>query len=404
MKLKKPYYGWIIVVCGMFIMATLHYVSFNSFGLFVVPVTTDMGISRSAFSLTTTISSLVGMVISPIAGRLMAKKSVRKMMFLGILFGGFGIAAQGLVTAVWQLYILAAFNAFCTAFSLSLPVSVLMTRWFKENRSLAISLVFVGVSLGGIIFSTPLTSLILNKGWRSAYELCGLVIALLIAPLTLLLMRDHPQTEEDGPTAAAEIVKNDSFSTKELHKTAHFWIFILGVFCMAFCIGPLYQMPAYIQSLGYTAELAGRIASMYSLINIFAKLAMGVLFDKFGMKAGTCFGMLGNIFCFVFMLLAFRMPVMPMVFIFASAFGIGLTCQSIPAPSLTSGIFGTKHYSIIYGEVSIFTGLAGGIANYILAWLFDITGNYFLGWVISLVISVIGLICLLWAAARPKEV
>ena len=57
---RKTYYGWLIVLYGALVMSTLHYTCFNSFGLFVVPVTEGLGISRAAFSLTMTVGVAVG--------------------------------------------------------------------------------------------------------------------------------------------------------------------------------------------------------------------------------------------------------------------------------------------------------------------------------------------------------
>ena len=68
---KKPYYGWLIVIYGALVMSTLHYTCFNSFGLFVVPVTEGLGISRAAFSLTMTVGSIASVIASPLTGDLL---------------------------------------------------------------------------------------------------------------------------------------------------------------------------------------------------------------------------------------------------------------------------------------------------------------------------------------------
>lgn len=153
---KKFNYGWIIVLYGALVMSTLHYTCFNSFGLFVVPVTEGLGISRAAMSLTMTIGSAASVILAPVAGNMLAKKSVKKCMFLGILVSGLCIFCQGFATSVFHLYFLTLILQAASMFALALPFSVLMLRWFDENRAFATSIIFVGVSLGGACLHRPL--------------------------------------------------------------------------------------------------------------------------------------------------------------------------------------------------------------------------------------------------------
>ena len=56
-----------------------------------------------------------------------------------------------------------------------MPFAALAARWFtKENRSFATSIIFVGISLGGVLLSNPLAALIETVGWRLTYRYYGL--------------------------------------------------------------------------------------------------------------------------------------------------------------------------------------------------------------------------------------
>ena len=56
-----------MVAYGALSLMILQYLCYNAFSLFAIPITEDLGISRSALSLTTTIASIAGMVIAPTA-------------------------------------------------------------------------------------------------------------------------------------------------------------------------------------------------------------------------------------------------------------------------------------------------------------------------------------------------
>lgn len=413
-KEKKFNYGWVIVIYGALVMSTLHYTCFNSFGLFVVPVTEGLGISRAAFSFTMTIGSAASIILAPIAGNLLAHKSVKKYMFFGILLSGLCILGEGFAVSVYHLYLLTLCLQVASTFALALPFSILMLRWFDENRSFATSIMFVGVSLGGVLFASPLTSLIMARGWRTAYIVIGFIIMCVDAPLCLLIVRNYPKEKAEAgvenaavgvKTAAAGQEKKTAVPAppENIYRTPQFWLLTAGMFCNSFACVALYHIPAFIQSLGYSAALAAWMVSFYSFINIFAKLTMGVLFDRFGMKSGILFGVLGTALCYFFMIAASFVPSGAMLMIFCFSFGIGLATQSMFAPSLIGGIYGEKQYSIIYGRVSVFTLLAGGISNPLISAVFDTTGSYRTAWMLCLLVSVLCGVCLLAACRKSSR-
>ena len=71
---KKIFFGWYVVAGGFLLMAILHSMMQTCFSLFVVPVTTDMGITRSAFGICNTVVMVVTMLLSPYMGKWLAQK------------------------------------------------------------------------------------------------------------------------------------------------------------------------------------------------------------------------------------------------------------------------------------------------------------------------------------------
>ncbi len=407
-KRKTFNYGWAIVLYGALVMSTLHYTCYNSFGLFVVPITEDLGISRAALSLTMTIGSVAGLFLSPIAGNLLAYKDIRKYMFFGILISGLCIFGEGFAANVYQLYALTLVLQAASTFALALPFSILMLRWFNENRSLATSIIFVGVSMGGVLFASPLTSLIMAKGWRTAYIVIGLVIMCIDAPLCLLIVKNYPKktaarketSTPDGKMTRAKHVQAEESSPTQVtcfYRERRFWLLTAGLVCNSFCCVALYHIPAFIQSLGYTAELAAKMVSFYSLINVFGKIIMGILFDRFGLRAGTFLGIIGTVGCYVFMIVAALMPGGIWLAIFSFMFGIGLATQSMFAPSLIGGIYEQKQYSVVYGRISVFTLLASAISNPAISAVYDVTGSYLIAWILCTIVAVLCGVCLMRA-------
>jgi MFS family permease len=76
------------------------------------------------------------------------------------------------------------------------PVKVLVSRWFNRNQGLAVGLVMLGMSVGGILVPLIGTALIQLIGWRAAFASLSLGIWLVALPLYLWKANDKP-TEAD---------------------------------------------------------------------------------------------------------------------------------------------------------------------------------------------------------------
>ena len=82
------FYGWWIVVVCTLIMATFFTLLLSCISLFIVPITEDLGITRSAFGVFSTILMILGMILSPIAGKICAPSYISlhtALSFYGII-------------------------------------------------------------------------------------------------------------------------------------------------------------------------------------------------------------------------------------------------------------------------------------------------------------------------------
>ena len=194
---KKINFGWVIVAYGVLCMLVLHYGTIGSQAIFLLPITKDLGVSTTTLTLASTYSTIVSFVVTPIAGKLMNDKSLKKLLFMGVLGTGATMVAQSYVTSVYAYYAVILVRTVFNPFALMMPFATLAARWFpKESRSFATSIIFVGISLGGVLLSNPLTAAIEMFGWRVTYRCYGFVAMLLVSPLALIFVRDYPDVYE----------------------------------------------------------------------------------------------------------------------------------------------------------------------------------------------------------------
>lgn len=98
---KKLHYAWVILI-GVALMVGLTKAGLSTIGgLFLTPITTDLGIGMGSLTLYFSIASIVTMFFLPLAGKIIAKYNVRVVL----------ISSSYAITSWWFCSI--RFNELC---------------------------------------------------------------------------------------------------------------------------------------------------------------------------------------------------------------------------------------------------------------------------------------------------
>lgn len=395
---KGIFYGWWIVVACTLIMGTFFTLLLSCLSLFTVPICEDLGISRSAFSTFSTILSVMGMILSPIAGKLCATKNTRMIMTGTLIIGIIGYIGISFVQNVGLLYALAVIIGFGSSFCTTVPIAVILTRWFVKARGTAMSITFAGSSIGAMILSPIISKIIADTSWRAAIRYLGIGMLVVLVPLVFLIIRTKPEDKglkalgaDEAPAAGTgSAPANDvGLPLKELQKKPIFWIYVLAIFIMLLTMGAMYHMAAHV-SMIVDAAAAAKFVSIFSLIAIGGKLLMGAVFDK-SLTGGILLGTVSMALCFVFLLIAKNFTMLLPVALF---YGLGSAHATIFPPTLTGRFFGSKYYGEIFGFVNSFASLSMAVNGLVMAALFDATGTYTLAWIFGLAAAILATVLL----------
>lgn len=395
---KGIFYGWWIVVACTLIMGTFFTLLLSCLSLFTVPICEDLGISRSAFSTFSTILSVMGMILSPIAGKLCATKNTRMIMTGTLIIGIIGYIGISFVQNVGLLYALAVIIGFGSSFCTTVPIAVILTRWFVKARGTAMSITFAGSSVGAMILSPIISKIIADTSWRAAIRYLGIGMLVVLVPLVFLIIRTKPEDKglkalgaDEAPAAGTgSAPANDvGLPLKELQKKPIFWIYVLAIFIMLLTMGAMYHMAAHV-SMIVDAAAAAKFVSIFSLIAIGGKLLMGAVFDK-SLTGGILLGTVSMALCFVFLLIAKNFTMLLPVAVF---YGLGSAHATIFPPTLTGRFFGSKYYGEIFGFVNSFASLSMAVNGLVMAALFDATGTYTLAWIFGLAAAILATVLL----------
>ena len=152
----RVFYGW-IVLAACFATTMMASGTMMAFGVFITPLSTDMGWSYSSLSFTYAISSIVSGLGILAVGSIIHTYSVRRIFLWGGLIHGFGLYMTSTVTTVEAFYLWYGLVAALGRSTFFICTTTLVTRWFEKRRGMTMGLMMAGNGLGPFIFSPLVT-------------------------------------------------------------------------------------------------------------------------------------------------------------------------------------------------------------------------------------------------------
>ena len=389
----KFFYGWVIVAISFLADLLSAGTGGYTLGLYFATMGREFGWTRTQFTFSRTVSSLVNGVSAPAVGYLVDRLGARPVMVVGALIGAAGLALTSVVQEPWQFYLVyGGIGALGVAEFGNLSNTVALSKWFIRKRGRAIAIATMGVSSGGV-FLIPLTGFFIESfGWRASWVLIGGMVLLLVFVPTLLFMRSTPEEmglRPDGGlltdasvavtggalalaqarTASTEV----SWTLREAVRTRAFWLLIPAFNLGSMGLGSLllHQIPL-IQDKGFTEE-ATTVASVMALWALISKPFWGFLLERFHVRYCT---MLSFIIAAAGIMVLMVADNIPLLYLYAILFGVGIGAQPITNPVAWANYFGRGFIGTIRGIVAPFQVLSGAFAPLFAAWIYDTYGSY----------------------------
>ena len=263
-------------------------------GPFILPLSQDLGFSRSLLSSIVAIGMLCYGLGMRLAGWLVARKGTRTVLLIGTVVVVLSCIWTVNARTPWSF-----FWAYGVALSLGLaftsPVAVtpMISRWFTRQRGMALFFLSTG-SMAGIAVMTPVfTYTIARWGWQNTLLGFSAAFALIISAMAFWIVRDTApentdllpaQIEAKKQLSAAEpaqaALKKAVLSFRQAIATAPFWQIFLGLFACGFSMNLLgtHGVPMLMDH-GFDAGSSAGGIGLIGLVAIFSTLALGRLSD-----------------------------------------------------------------------------------------------------------------------------
>ena len=415
-KIRSNYH-WVIAAVVLIEMLVWGGIGNNINGLFVIPVTESLGISRGSYSLVMSLNSLMGFVSTMLSGILFMHFGYKKLVMGGLAVAGLALcflfgSSKNLATLGFGVAIYGLCGGFCS----TAGMTKIIGDWFHKKRGLVLGLVSSATGFGGSLFCILLTNVTQSHGWRMAYRTAG-ICALVTAVLLLLTIKNRPDDMKLRPYGEGQLPTKKrhrgghsednwpGFSLQELVRKPTFYMMMaLTLLSCRSMYMAFYIVVPHMQDRGLTAEQAATVQSVMLLGLSVAKILSGWLCDIIGPKWVTALCM---IFGIVGMWLMADVTEMTAALIIISIYTVSLPLTTITVPLLTTELFGYRAHDTAVGLLLSMVSVGGMIASPVINLMYDAMGSYRPGLKVAAILGVVVLVLyevLYFLAKRDKRV
>ena len=381
-------------------------------GLFLAPITSETGISRMAFSLSDVCRYIVIAGMNMMFGTFVKKFNPRAMVACGFVFLIISVTLYSVAHTLAVFCIGGIFLGLGLAWTTTTMVGYFVENWFTNSKGSIMGIILAASGAGGAV-ATQIMSPIIDisaTSWRQGYRLVA-VILLAVGVLVVSLMRTKPEdigAEPMGKDAAAKKKRGsswDGFEEKDVFRKPWFYVIVV---CFLF-YGLLLQSyvgtaAAHFRDIGVNATTIANVISIFSICLFIAKMGVGALFDRFGLRNVLTVCSIGGAATLIFLALLTDSPI---IYVYAPLAVIALPIETVLLPLLTMDMVGSKAYARVMGIMVgiVQLGFCGGslIPNY----FFDKTGSYrgvyTVFGIMVLVITVVVNLCITRAHKERRE-
>jgi MFS family permease len=368
----KLFYGWVIVGAGI-IITCVGFGAMLTLGVFLQPISEAMGWSRTGIAMAALLNFLCMGIGAFAWGALSDRFGTRVVVLAGGVLLGLGMVTASRAATLVQFQLLFGVIVGVGAGSLYAPIIATTTRWFTQNRSLAVALVSAGLSVGSTVMA-PLASFMISAyDWRTAMLVIGDLVWLVVIPAAFLV-RKPPATvglSTPSPTAGAD---GRELSLGQVLRTPQFAAIALTHFaCCAAHSGPIFHMVTHAMDKGVPAMAAATVLSAAGLASLGGKIVCGLFADRVGAKRTLVAGL--ALQAAAIGLYLFSGPLASfyaLAVMFGFAYGGVMPLYAI----LVREYFGERLMGSAFGAVSLVATLGMALGPVAGGWLFDGFGSY----------------------------
>ncbi len=371
----------LILICGSSIVL-LSFGIRSSFGLFLQPMTSDLGWGRETFALALALQNLLWGLGQPFAGMLADKWGTRLTLTLGGLLYAAGVYLMSVTSVPWMFHLSAgvliglalsatAFGIVLAAVGRAVPVA---------HRSTCLGIVTAVGSLGQFLLPPIGQAFIATYGWSTA------LLLMAFGALGMVALAQAVNAQGSGTLGADEQTLRQALGEASKHPS--YVLLTAGFFVCGWHVAFIsVHLPAYLADAGISTGVAAWCLSLIGLFNVVGSYTAGVLGGRRSKKYLLSFLYAArSVVILAFILLPLTAG---SALLFSAAMGL-LWLSTVPLTSgLVAQMFGPRYMGTLFGIVFFSHQIGSFLGIWLGGVLYDRFGSYDGIWWASIVLGLV---------------
>lgn len=388
MVVKKWYYGWNIVAAATFL--TLLTVGMRmGIGPFFIPMTEDLGFSRSLLAGIVAIGMLFYGLGMPLAGYLVGRYGTRFVLLTGAAVVVIAIIWSVQARTPWSfLFSYGILLSLGLAFTSPVALTPVIARWFTRQRGMALFFLATG-SMAGIAIMTPVfTFAIEATSWQTTLIGFAVAFVVLTVPAAIWVIREDAPEGTDTLSDPNQLKRAKSSSLKpgtmpfaEALKTRPFWQICLGLFACGFSMNLLgtHGMPMLMDH-GYDSATSAFGIGLIGLVAIFSTIVLGRMSDLLPKR---------NILAVIYLVRGLGFFALLLVgthfelYVAAAIGGIVWAGSIAMSSAILADVYGIRLVGILYGWAYLCHQLGATLSSWLGGWGYEAFGTHWVAFGMS---------------------
>ena len=352
---------------------------FYAFGVLLEPITADTGWSTTVLGVTYGLAQVLTGIGSFVGGRLLDRFDVRGPFLLQAVGGAGLMALSSLMTSPWLFGVSYAVGAGIIGGTGFYNVTTAAAgRLHPDAPDRAIARLTIWGAFASPIYLPATAWLVTHWDWRPTIQLLAAISAV-AALLASVVARGAASATSTGPSADPIAAMRAAVRRPVIRRML--LVYVLGG--LAFSSVLVYQVPI-LTGAGLSLAVAGTIAGLRGFCQIFGRIGLTPLVDRFGSRAllrvaygGAALGVL--------MLL---IGTLPGGIAYAVVAGATLGASSPLQAMYSRASFDEADLGLLMGMQGASIGIAGGLGPFVGGLAHDLTGS----WIPIVMLSVVALL------------
>jgi MFS family permease len=365
-------YGWVMVGIGA-LMTCVAIGAMFSLAVFLEPMTRDTGWSRAGVSSAMTLNFLAMGIAGFGWGALSDRFGPRRVVLAGSVLLGIGLALASRATSQTEFLLSYGLVVGVAAGSFFAPMIAAVMSWFERYRSLAVSLVSVGIGVAPMTLSPFAAWLVSHTDWRTAQLTIALLVWVLLIPAALFV-RPAPPATASGAGSTGASAGAPARSVGDALRSPQFIVLALTFFaCCAAHSGPIFHTISYAIACGVPAMAAVTVYSIEGLGGLGGRVVLGLLADRYGVKPVLIAGLAIQALAAGAFVFAARLgEFYAVAAVFGFAYGGVMPLYAV----LAREYFGQRILGTVLGAATMISSLGMALGPLGGGWIFDRFGGY----------------------------